>query len=119
MRYTLFIIIFTLFFPISAVQAESLAGKQLLDYCGSKDEKMINRCGGYIQGIIDYHNLTASLGTAPTVQFCIPEKVPLTDLILVVLKYLQKNDQHDSFIASPAVALALFERFPCSRPGKK
>ncbi len=107
-----------LFFAISPAKAESLAGKTLLEYCGSKDEKMLNRCAGYIQGIIDYHNLTTSLGTAPTVQFCIPQKVTLSQLVLVVHNYLNKNSQHDSFIASPAVALALFERFPCST-GKK
>lgn len=119
MRYTLFIAVFTLFFVISPVQAESLAGKQLLEYCGSKDEKMVNRCAGYIQGLIDYHNLTTSLGTAPTVQFCIPKNVNLSQLVVIVHNYLNRNTQHDSFIASPAVALALFERFPCSTPKKK
>ena len=76
-------------------------------------------CQAYIAGIIDYHNLLRSLGTAPSIDFCVPNTVKMNDLQDVVWTYLDKNAQHDSFIAAPAVSLALFEVFPCKNSKKK
>jgi len=70
-------------------------------------------CQAYIAGIVDYHNLLRSLGTSPSIDLCVPNTVKLSDLQDIVWTYLEANTQHDSFIASPAVSLALFEVFPC------
>ena len=76
-------------------------------------------CQSYISGIIDYHNLLRSLGTPPGIDFCVPPSVKLNDLQTKVWSYLDKNAQHDVFIAAPAVALALFEYYPCDKKTKR
>lgn len=76
-------------------------------------------CQSYIAGIIDYHNLLRSLGTAPGIDFCVPGNAKLNDLQAVVWHYLEKNAQHDAFNAAPAVALALNARYPCQAAKKK
>ncbi len=72
-------------------------------------------CQSYIAGVIDYHNLIRSLGTAPSVDFCVPDKTTLYDLQMAVVRYLTVNGQHDGFVAAPAVALALFDVYPCKK----
>lgn len=74
-------------------------------------------CQAYIAGVIDYHDLLRSLNTAPSIDFCVPNTVKMNDIQNAVWKYLQKNQQHNAFSAGPAVALAMFEKFPC--PAKK
>ena len=72
-------------------------------------------CQSYIAGIIDYHSLIKSLKTAPGLDFCIPDDTPLSIIQQGVVLYLLKNGQHDDFIASPAVAIALNQMYPCRR----
>lgn len=76
-------------------------------------------CQSYIAGIIDYHNLLRSLGTAPNIDLCVPSSVTLSELQDIVGNYLETNAQHDAFIAAPAVSLALFENFPCKANKKQ
>ncbi|HRC27617.1 MAG TPA: Rap1a/Tai family immunity protein [Alphaproteobacteria bacterium] len=70
-------------------------------------------CQSYLAGVIDYHVLLRSLGTAPSVDFCIPPDIELDTIQKVVTLYLMRNRQHDSFVAAPAVALALYQTWPC------
>lgn len=72
-------------------------------------------CQSYIAGIIDYHNLIKSLKTAPGLDFCIPKDTPLSIIQQGLVMYLLKNGQHDDFIASPAVAIALNQMYPCKK----
>lgn len=95
--------------------ANPLPAKTLLSLCFSEKDADKLQCQGYIQGVIDYHNLTRSLGTAPTVDFCVPKDLSIKDVTNLVIAYMADNAQHDSFIASPAISLALFEQFPCSK----
>ena len=71
-------------------------------------------CQSYIAGIIDYHKHLRSLGTAPSIDFCVPNTVKLNDVQKIVWLYLESNAHHDGFNAAPAVTLALFQYFPCS-----
>lgn len=71
-------------------------------------------CQSYIAGIIDYHKLMRTLGTAPTIDFCVPNTEPMSRLQDIVYTYLAANAQHTQFIAPPAVALALYEIYPCA-----
>ena len=75
-------------------------------------------CQSYISGIIDYHNLLRSLGTAPSLDFCVPNTTKKSDLQDIVWTYLGENDDHGPFIAAPAVSIALFEVFPCKKASK-
>lgn len=75
-------------------------------------------CQAYIAGVIDYHKLMKSLGTAPLIDFCVPNKESMKRLQNIVWVYLAKNPQHGEFLASPAVTLALYEYYPC-RVSKK
>lgn len=72
-------------------------------------------CQSYISGIIDYHKLMKSLGTAPTIDFCVPNTVPMGRLQNLIFVYLSENSQHSEFMASPAVTLALYEYYPCKQ----
>ena len=72
-------------------------------------------CQAYISGVIDYHNLLRSLKTAPSVDICVPNTTPLTELQDIVWTYLHVNGQHDAFAAAPAVTLALSTKYPCPK----
>jgi hypothetical protein len=72
-------------------------------------------CQAYIAGVIDYHNLLKTLGTAPSVDICITNTAKPSDLQDVVWNYLDKNAQHDAFAAAPAITLALAQVFPCKK----
>lgn len=76
-------------------------------------------CQAYIAGVVDYHKLMKSLGTAPTIDFCVPNTAPMKRLQNIVYVYLAKNPQNNDFVASPAVTLALYEYYPCKVPKKK
>ena len=70
-------------------------------------------CQSYIAGMIDYHKLLRSLGTAPSIDICVPNTVKLRHLQNIVWKYLAQSAHHDAFNAAPAISLALFEYYPC------
>jgi Rap1a immunity proteins len=76
-------------------------------------------CQSYIAGVIDYHMLMKSLGTAPTIDFCVPNTEPMKKLQDIVWVFLEENKQHSEFIAAPAVTLALYEYYPCKKPKRK
>lgn len=76
-------------------------------------------CQSYIAGIIDYHKLLKSLGTAPSIDICVPNAESMRKLQNIVYVYLAKNAQHSDFLASPAVMLALYDYYPCKEKGKK
>lgn len=102
-----------------AAYAARFSGAYMISICGV-DEKGREvspgahaACQSYISGIIDYHNMLRSMGIAPEIDICIPEGVSMNQLHLIVLKYLERNTQHDNFIAAPAVLLALYEKYPC------
>lgn len=70
-------------------------------------------CHAYISGVIDYQNVLQSLKLAPRVDVCIPDGVTMWDLQKTVLIFLSKTNTHDSFVAAPAVAMALHQKYPC------
>lgn len=75
-----------------------------------------NACQSYISGVIDYHNVLKGMGTAPTTDFCIPEKEPLPNIQKRVLAYLIRYKAiHSEFVAAPAVNLALHTYYPCKK----
>ena len=96
-----------------AAQAAYLTGDDLLKACQGAKPQDISGCLNYIAGVIDYHVMMQSLGTTPTTDFCLPEDLPLDKAAVAVMIYLKKSRQHDSFIAAPAVTMALHETFPC------
>jgi Rap1a immunity proteins len=105
--------------PFSAPRAQYLAGQDLLLLCLSEDQDKVFSCLNYIAGVIDYHIVMQSLGTTPTIDFCLPAKMPIEDAAVTVMRYLKKSPQHQAFIAAPAVTLALHEVFPCAPLKKK
>ena len=124
MRVLLIILMAVIFLPAHAKAQETgalISGKYLMDICERDDDgKEIvvgghTACQAYIAGLVDYHNLLRSLGTAPSVDLCVPNTVKLNDLQDIVWAYLHENAQHDAFIAAPAVSLALFQFFPCKK----
>lgn len=78
-------------------------------------------CQSYISGVIDYHKLMKTLGTAPTIDFCVPNTEKMRKLQNIVFAYLAMNAQHSEFVAAPAVTLALYEYYPCpvKKPSRK
>lgn len=106
-------------------QAARFSGAYMLKICGvGPDGNEISpgahaACQSYIAGVLDYHNMLRSMKIAPEINVCIPETVTMNELHLIVLKYFQKNPQHDSFVAAPAVLLALYAKYPCATKKKK
>jgi Rap1a immunity proteins len=110
------------FLAAQPAEAARFSGDYLLQMCASdKNGKELVpgghvACQSYIAGVIDYHNLIRSLGTAPSVEFCLPESVGLNEVQDKVAAYIYKNKQeHGAFVASPAVALALYNSYPCGK----
>lgn len=124
MRFLSFFLLLTVCFVTFIPQSHALrfTGDYLLNMCSSDEKgKEITKgghlaCQAYIAGVLDYHNLIRSMGVAPSVDFCVPEKESMGVLQQKVAKYLQRyKNQHGPFIASPAVALALFLYYPCNK----
>jgi hypothetical protein len=100
-------------------QALFMTAKELNDGCMAEAKNDISYCLGYIAGVIDYHVMLQSLGTAPTIDFCLPANVTVQQAAVIVLSYLQKAPQNGAFIAAPTVAMALHESFPCAPPAPR
>lgn len=103
-------------------QAARFSGKYLLHVCGSdaNGKELVAgghiACQAYIAGVLDYNTLIQSLGTAPSVEFCVPESVDMNLLQKQVYSYVYRTRKlHDSFIAAPAIALALHGYYPCKK----
>jgi hypothetical protein len=92
-----------------------VSGNDLVNNCMSERKQDIYACVHYVAGVIDYHTVMQSLGTAPTLPFCIPAGVSITEAAFVVLTYLRNQPQHEGFIAAMAVPMALNKKFPCKR----
>ena len=127
MRYA-FLILFTLMCMSQSVFANEktvqdtpslFSGAYLMKICeqDSSGAEVIKggklTCQSYIAGIIDYHKLLRTLGTAPSIDFCVPNTAKLNDLQLIIWQYLKDNAHHDAFNAAPAVTIALFSAYPC------
>ena len=124
MRLFFFVLLITFIAPSSAFSQEVnalISAGYLHEICKRNDdgtEAIENghaTCQAYIAGIVDYHNLLQSLGTSPNVDVCVPANAKLRDLQTVIWNYLDRNAQHDAFIAAPAVTLALFQKYPCPK----
>ena len=71
-------------------------------------------CQSYIAGVIDSHNMMRSFGRDfPSVEFCVPQSTTMNELHIIVLEFLRANEQHDDYIATPAVVTALYNIYPC------
>jgi hypothetical protein len=104
------------------VQAARFTGNYLLEMCASDAQGKELVAGGhavcqsYIAGQVDYHKLLQSLNNPPAINYCVPEDIPLSKLQNIVARYLVDNrNEHGSFIASPAVSLALYNAYPCKK----
>jgi hypothetical protein len=106
-----------LFAPISAraLDGPLMKGRALQLLCTSSKTDDLFSCQSYIAGIIDYHNLLKSLGAAPSVDFCVPQAVTMSQLKQVVTIYIAAHTEHQDFIASPGVVMALYNAYPCGR----
>jgi len=102
--------------PFAATPARAdalMTGKMLGLLCTSKEKEDQNSCQSYIAGVVDYHTLLKSLGTAPSVNFCLPHDITMAQIKLIVTRYVLQRTEHRDFIAAPAVAMALFNAYPC------
>jgi hypothetical protein len=101
----------------ASAQAAFMTGKSLLALCNSTSSDNMFACENYIAGVVDYHTLVRSLGTAPSVDFCIPTDVKMQELTILVRNYLIARPEQQGFVAAPAIALAIYNSYPC--PKKK
>lgn len=90
-----------------------MTGKALALLCMSEKESDIFACQTYIAGVVDYHHLIKGLGTAPSVNFCLPPGITMAQIKQIVTRYLVQRTEHHDFIAAPAVSLALYNMYPC------
>jgi len=119
MRVFVFISLFFICVLPAPVQAARFSGAYLYQLCQMDDDGNERVKGGhtacqaYIAGVIDYHTVLQSMKIAPKLDICVPEKTTSAQLHIIVLKYLEKNNTHDEFVAAPAITMALYEKFPC------
>lgn len=102
--------------------AAYLTGNDLLAACQSNDQKDILTCMGYVAGVVDYQVMMQSMGSEPTAaDFCLPPDLSMQKAAVTVLLYLRHTPQNGSFIAAPAVLMALSQAYPCAplKPRKK
>lgn len=92
-----------------------MTGRNLSLLCVSETSEDRFSCQSYIAGVIDYHRLIKSLGTAPSVDFCIPDTVKMAQIKNIVTLYIRQHTEHQDFIAAPGVAMAMFNAFPCKK----
>jgi hypothetical protein len=111
---------FTLLALASHVNAAQFSADYLMQICASTaDGKELTKgghaaCQSYISGVLDYHQLIRSLGTAPSVDFCVPEGTSLRMIQDKIASYLLGNKhEQGAFIAAPGVALGLYKAYPC------
>lgn len=101
--------------------AARFSGNYLMKLCdiGANGQEAVPgghaACQAYIAGVLDYHALLQSMKLAPKLDICVGDKVTMNQIHAVVLKYLKENAQHDTFIAAPAVTMALYQAWPCRR----
>lgn len=101
-------------------QAQFVSTRELETHCLSDKKADEAACVNYIAGVIDYHVMLQSLGTAPTIDFCLPRTITKEQAAAIVMAYLSTRPQHDAFIASAAIPLALNKAFPCrDTPSRK
>lgn len=94
--------------------AAYLTGADLYAACNSKESKDVLTCMGYVAGVIDYHVMMQSMGSEPTAtDFCLPADLSMEKAAVRVMLYLKRNPQNGSFIAAPAVLMALSQSYPC------
>jgi hypothetical protein len=108
-----------LLLPVRPAAAAYVTTEELERNCLSHKADRIEGCLQYIAGVIDYHVLMQSLGTQPTIDFCLPDKLTIEDAALAVMAYLRVHPQHDAFIASAAVPMALHAAYPCQAPAPR
>ncbi len=93
--------------------AQYLSARDLAYSCLSDKKEQMSACINYIAGVIDYHTLMMSFGTAPTIDFCLPESISKEKAAVIVMAYLRTSSQNDAFTAAAVVPLALNKAFPC------
>ena len=93
-----------------------MIGTVLAESCAAgSNPAAINRCVGYVAGVIDYHVVMQSLGTNPTTDFCLPKELQVEEAAVSVIAYIKAHPHQAGFIAAPAVALALNALYPCRK----
>lgn len=98
-----------------AVEGALMTGKTLSLLCSSAKPEDRFACQTYIGGVVDYHRLVKSLGTAPSVDFCLPKTLKMEQITGIVTKYIMTHTEHQDFIAAPAVAMSLYNTYPCKK----
>ncbi len=93
--------------------AAYVTGDDLVKECESNESNKVYACMSYVAGVIDYQVMQQSLGTQPSVDFCLPEDLSIEKAAVTVMLYLEKYPQQGSFIAAPAVTMALQQAYPC------
>lgn len=106
-------------FTFKSACAQFLTGHDLLAMCKSNDARKIYSCMHYVAGVVDYHVVMQSLGTAPTADFCLSSQVSIEEATVAVMTYLGKSPEHQAFIAAPAITMALHVKYPCAKPKAK
>lgn len=98
-------------------EAQYMSTRDFATFClGNKKEEM-SACINYVAGVVDYHMILQSFGTAPTIDFCLPEETSKEEAAVAVMVYLRTMTQNDAFTAAATIPLALNRKFPC-KPAK-
>ena len=114
--FLLLLAVFTWSVPSYARDEEApafLDGLQLLNLCEGT-ALSLSVCNGYIMGADDAYRIAAGLPQSNLAKWCSPPHGSITQLRLVVVKYLKNHPEKLDLVASFEVAVALREAFPCA-----
>jgi hypothetical protein len=93
--------------------AAYVTGKDLKNECRSDKADDMMGCMSYVEAVIDDQVMMQSMGTEPSVDFCLPDSLSIEKAAVTVMVYLERQPQLDDFIAAPSVAMALHDSYPC------
>src|SRR4051812_42499920 len=68
--------------------AAYVTGKDLVNECRSDKADDMMGCMNYVAGVIDYQVMMQSLGTEPSVDFCLPDNLSIEKAAVTVMVYL-------------------------------
>jgi hypothetical protein len=87
-------------------------GSDLLKHCAAESTFPVGICGGYISGIADTLD-TLEVWKGPIGEACIPVTATISQLMKIVIKYMEEHTENLHLSATSLVLSALHQAFPC------
>ena len=112
MKFSQWMLMTLLLFSEATFAGSFKGGNGLLSLCTEKTGYDAGYCSGYIAGLNDWEDVMTNRGKLEP-YYCKPRSVPLGQLKLIVVKYLNEKPADLHLSAASLVANAIGIAFPC------